>query len=420
MTAPRLPSTADPADLVYRAGSPFVRLAALLDGVRPAKDPLVMAVGEPKHPQPEFVAPVLNEALSGFSNYPAITGSETFRKAVADWATRRYALATPLDPLKNVLTANGSREALAFAAVAAVERARARLGRKRPALLLPNPFYQGYVGGALMAGADAFFQDGAFPDPLALDAETRDRLAAIYVASPANPQGTVMDRDGWLRLIDFARDHDVMLFADECYSELYGQTPPTGLLEAADESGHFDGLVSFNSLSKRSNLPGLRVGFMIGDADFLALSARLRNMAAPQVPLPLQAVAAAVLADEAHVADNRRRYEEKWTMADAILAPVAGYCRAEAGFFLWLEIGGDDAAFVRDLYAEEGLRILPGSYCAVPLAHLPAERQPGAGHIRIALVESPDITREGLTRLLAALRRHRPALFAAPSSDRTS
>jgi aspartate/methionine/tyrosine aminotransferase len=330
-------------------------------------------------------------------------GTDQFRAAAAGWLSRRYRLPTALDPDRQVLPLNGSREGLFYAAI----EARLRAGATDPTVLLPNPFYQAYAAGCAAAGARPVLVD-AGPDgaPLleAIDPALIDRAVAFYWASPANPQGTVTTAATWSRLIAAARRHGFLLFADECYSEIYRSTPVPGVLESAAATGGYDHVIAFNSLSKRSNLPGLRVGFAAGDAAFLARWLAFRNMAGPQVPTPLLAVAAAALGDEAHVVENRRLYNEKFAAAETILAPVFGPVTPEGGFCLWLDVAryGDDAALVARLWREAGVRALPGSYLA---AAGPDGRNPGAGRLRLALVDSLESTVTALTRLATLLSR---------------
>ncbi|WP_075214136.1 aminotransferase class I/II-fold pyridoxal phosphate-dependent enzyme [Mongoliimonas terrestris] len=389
--------------------SPFQRLAALLDGETPGLSPIDMTIGEPRHKVPDFVGPVLAGALADFGRYPPIRGTNAFRSAVADWLDRRYGLQTPIDRETGVLPLNGSREGLFFAAIEAVKRRGAVGGRTL--VLLPNPFYQVYAAAAEAAGAEAVLlpagpDTGFLPDLAAVEPALLERTAALFFASPANPQGAVASLDGWVGLIGLARRHGFMLFADECYSEIWRGAPPPGVLEAADRMGDgYGAVVSFNSLSKRSNLPGLRCGFAAGDADFLAGWAAFRNVAAPQVPLPVQAVAVAAFADEAHVVENRRLYDLKFAAAEARLGPLFGAVTPPGGFFLWLDVarfGGGEAVAAR-LWREAGVKSLPGAYLAADTG--PAGGNPGADYLRLAMVEAPDRTDAALARITGVLTR---------------
>lgn len=387
--------------------SPFQRLADLLAPVQPGRAPINLTVGEPRHPVPGFVAPVLAREIEGFGRYPAIKGSDAFRKAVADWIDRRFGLSGGVDVDRGILPLNGSREGLFFAALEA--KRRSKKATDRPAILLPNPFYQAYAAGAVAAGCEAVMiaagpETGFLPDLAALSDELLDRTVALYYASPANPQGAVASREAWRTIVATARAHDFMLFADECYSEIYrGDAAPAGVLAAAhDLGGGLDRVVAFNSLSKRSNLPGLRCGFAAGDPDFLTTWAAFRNMAAPQVPGPVQAVAVAAFGDEAHVIENRRLYDVKFEAAARMLGNRFGYETPPGGFFLWLDVaafGGGEAVAVR-LWREAGVRTVPGGYlCGIG----DDGRNPGADYLRVAMVESPALTEEALGRIVEIL-----------------
>jgi aspartate/methionine/tyrosine aminotransferase len=387
--------------------SPFQRLATLLRGRTAGRPAIDLTVGEPRHAVPGFVAQVLAAHVDDFGRYPPIRGTAAFREAVAGWLEKRYGLSAPIDRERGVLPLNGSREGLFSAAVHAVRTATGAKAR-RPAILLPNPFYAVYAAGAEAAGAEAVMlpagpETGFLPDLGAVDGDILDRAVAVFYASPANPQGAVASLDAWGDLVGLARDRGFLLFADECYSEIWRGAPPAGVLEAADRQGQgLAGVVAFNSLSKRSNLPGLRCGFAAGDPDFLDDWARFRNVAAPQVPLPVQAVAVAAYADEDHVVANRRLYDEKFARAEALLGPRFGPVTPPGGFFLWLDVarfGGGEAVALR-LWEEAGVRVLPGGYLAVPG---PDGRDPGADYIRIAMVEAPERTDEALTRLSEVL-----------------
>jgi N-succinyldiaminopimelate aminotransferase len=379
--------------------SPFVRLGELLADIEPGKSPINLAVGEPQHAFPGFVGPVIAAHLAEFGRYPAGKGTERFRGAVAEWLTRRYRLER-IDPERHVLVLSGTREGLFLAAIAA----KRRVPRNNPAMLIPNPFYAAYAAGALAADCEPVFLDataetGFLPDLDSLSDELLARTVAFYLASPANPQGSVADRTYLERLASLAKRFGFLMFVDECYGEIYTRQPPPGMLEAA--RGDFANVVVFHSLSKRSNLPGLRVGFAAGDPAFLASFLDLRNVAAPQVPVPAQEVAIAAYADESHVEANRRLYAEKFDLADQILGNRYGYRRPGGGFFLWLDVKahGDSEAVAVRLWREAGLRVLPGSY----IARESAGRNPGTGYIRVALVQDRETAAEALHRLVAAL-----------------
>jgi aspartate/methionine/tyrosine aminotransferase len=383
--------------------SPFVRLRELLGDAGPGKPAISLAVGEPQHPVPNFVGPVLAAHIDEFGRYPMNKGIEPFCRAAADWLGRRFVLPRPLDPDTEILVLNGSREGLFLAALAARNWVSGRGGR--PAILMPNPFYAAYAAGAVAADCEPVYlpataATGFLPDLDALSDQLLARTVAFYIASPANPQGAVASRAYLERLADLAVRFGFLVFSDECYSEIYSQHAPAGMLEAA--GADFANVVVFQSLSKRSNLPGLRIGFVAGDRKFLARFLDLRNVAAPQVPVPLQRVAVAAYADEAHVEVNRALYRRKFDLADQIIGNRYGYRRPAGGFFLWLDVsaqGGDETATLQ-LWREAGLRVVPGRYLAQPQAD---GSNPGEGFIRVAMVHDHDTAAEALHRLVAAL-----------------
>jgi N-succinyldiaminopimelate aminotransferase len=385
------------------ARSPFMRLADLLGGIEPGMPPINISVGEPQHPVPSFVGPVLASQTAAFGRYPGNAGTDRFRQAVAGWLGRRYQLPRPIEPLTEILVLGGSREGLFLAAIAAKRLAGERPGR--PAILLPNPFYAPYAAGAVAADCepvylDATAENGFLPDLDALAPALLARTVGFYLASPANPQGSVADKDYLTRVAALARQHNFMLFADECYSEIYWKEKPTGALEVAGTN--FTNVAAFNSLSKRSSLPGLRVGFVAGDKRFLKAFLDLRAVSAPQVPVPAQEVAVAAYSDETHVEENRALYRAKFDLADQILGNRYGYKRPAGGFFLWLDVsqhGGSEAATVK-LWKDAGLRVVPGNYAARPR---PDGTNPGEGYVRVAMVQDREVTAEALHRLVAVL-----------------
>jgi aspartate/methionine/tyrosine aminotransferase len=380
--------------------SPFARLTELLAPYQPGKPLITLSLGEPQHPVPGFVGPVLAQHIADFGRYPIAKGIEPFRRSAAAWLGTRFSLPRAVDPESEVLVLNGSREGLFFAALTAARFVTQRKGR--PAILMPNPFYPAYGAGARAAGCEAVYlpttpANGFLPDLDALDEATLARTVAIYIASPANPQGAVASRDYFSRLKNLADRFGFVILSDECYSEIYTRNAPGSMLEAAGSD--FARVVAFQSLSKRSNLPGMRVGFAAGDRKFLAMFHELRNVAAPQVPVPLQQVAVAAYGDEAHVEENRRLYRIKFDLADQIIGNRFGYRRPAGGFCLWLDVsghGGDEAATVK-LYKDAGVRVVPGSYLARQQAD---GSNPGAGYIRVAMVQDSETTAEALHRLV--------------------
>jgi N-succinyldiaminopimelate aminotransferase len=383
--------------------SPFVWLRELLGSIEPGKPPISLAVGEPQHAVPAFVGPILAAHIDEFGRYPMNKGLDAFCEAAAAWLGRRFALPRPIDPASEILVLNGSREGLFLAAIAAARFVSGRRGR--PAMLLPNPFYAAYAAGAVAANCEPVYlpataATGFLPDLETLSEDLLARTVAFFIASPANPQGAVADLAYLRRVVALARRFGFLLFSDECYSEIYTRRPPAGILEAAGPD--FANVIEFQSLSKRSNLPGLRIGFAAGDRKFLARFLELRNVSAPQVPMPAQRVAIAAYGDEAHVEENRRLYAQKYDLADKVIGERYGYRRPDGGFFLWLDVsgfGGDEAVALR-LWREAGLRVVPGRYLAREQAD---GSNPGLGYIRIAMVQDQETTAQALHRLVAVL-----------------
>jgi len=393
------------------ARSPFVRLRELLGDHGPGATSIDLSIGEPGHKFPPFVGEVLARAQAGFSKYPPARGTPAFRAAVGAWLERRYDLGTGFDPETSILPLAGSREGLFLIALLAANRARTR-GIERPVIAIPNPFYQTYAAAVHAAGGEAIYlpatgDHGYLPDFETLSAPARARLAAVYLCSPANPQGAVASLGYWRRLIAFVRAHRAIVIADECYSEIYRQTPPPGVLEAAN--GDFNSVLSFNSLSKRSNLPGLRAGFVAGDPALISAFAAHRNVAAASVPLPVMAVAEAVYGDETHVRENRALYNLKFDAAAQILQDGFAHQTPPGAFFLWLDMGGKVSraldtsgamtpgeAAALHLWREAGVKVLPGHF----LEKAPETGSgPGASYIRIALVGDLEETKTALNRL---------------------
>ncbi|WP_417628922.1 aminotransferase class I/II-fold pyridoxal phosphate-dependent enzyme [Pararhodobacter aggregans] len=372
----------------------FPRLRALLDPLPAGGEPIAMTIGEPKHAMPAFVGEVLAANLQGFNRYPANDGTEPLLSAISAWLKRRYGVTIANDRL---ITANGTREALFNAAVALSPETK---NGAKPVILTPNPFYQVYAIAALSVAAEPVYvpataATGHLPDYTALPPELLDRVTIAYLCSPANPQGAVASADYWAELLALAEKHDFRIFADECYAEIYRDTPPPGILEVAARIGADpERVVSFHSLSKRSNLPGLRSGFVAAGPQSMKAIRQLRAYAGAPLPDPLQAVAAAVWNDEAHVAESRALYQRKYRIADEIFGGLNAYMPPEAGFFLWLPVADGEQAAVK-LWQETGVRVLPGAY----LSREVGGENPGAGYIRVALVAPEDETRRGLTLL---------------------
>jgi N-succinyldiaminopimelate aminotransferase len=379
---------------------PFERLRALLDGVTPsaAHAPLNLSIGEPKHPTPALIRDALVAHLDGLSAYPATAGTPALREAIAAWLQRRYGLRR-VDPASEVLPVNGSREALFAFAQAVIDPG------ERARVVCPNPFYQIYEGAALLAGAEPHFVE-QWPEarfrsdwdavPEAVWADTR----LLYTCTPGNPTGVVLSLDDWRRLFELSDRHGFTIAADECYSEIHfdDAAPPLGALQAAQALGRDDWrrLVVFSSLSKRSNAPGMRSGFVAGDASILKRFLLYRTYHGSAMSLPVQAASIAAWGDEAHVAENRALYRHKFDAVTPVLARVLETARPDAGFYLWARVpSGDDQSFCRSLFAQYNVLVLPGSF----LARDHGGRNPGRGFVRIALVDSPASCVEAAARI---------------------
>jgi len=377
---------------------PFEKLRVLLAGLAPAGRPIPLSIGEPQHATPELVRRAVADHLDGLSSYPATAGHERLRAAIAGWFERRYGLKT-LDPRTQVLPVNGTREALFAFAQAVIDP-----GRPQPAVVSPNPFYQIYEGAALLAGAEPLFLNQTADTGFALDLDaltpqqwTRTQL--LYVCSPANPSGRVLTLDEWRSLFDRADRYGFVIASDECYSEIYDERPPLGALEAAQRLGRdgFPNLVVFNSLSKRSNAPGLRSGAVAGDARLLERFLLYRTYHGCAMSLVVQHASIAAWGDEAHVADNRRLYRQKFDALVPMLEPVLPAPRPEAGFYLWARVpGGDDEAFARELFRDTNVTVVPGRYLARDAHGI----NPGRGYVRLALVPSLSDCLEAARRIV--------------------
>ncbi|WP_100633078.1 succinyldiaminopimelate transaminase [Pseudomonas qingdaonensis] len=367
---------------------PFEKLRALLDGVTPAADKraIALSIGEPKHASPAFVAKALADNLDKMAVYPTTLGLPALRESIVHWSERRFGVpAGWLNAAQHVLPVNGTREAL-FAFTQAV------VSRGEDALIVsPNPFYQIYEGAALLAGAQPHYlpcldSNGFNPDFDAVPAEIWQRCQILFLCSPGNPTGALVPLDTLKKLIALADEHDFVIAADECYSELYfdEQAPPPGLLSACVELGRsdFKRCVVFHSLSKRSNLPGLRSGFVAGDAEILKAFLLYRTYHGCAMPVQTQLASVAAWNDEAHVLENRDLYREKFDAVLQVLAPVMDVQKPDGGFYLWPKVPGDDAQFCRDLFEQQHVTVVPGSYLSREVEGF----NPGAGRVRLALV----------------------------------
>jgi N-succinyldiaminopimelate aminotransferase len=367
---------------------PFERLARLTAGVTPPADlaPIAMSIGEPRHAPPEVVLRALRENLHRLDTYPSTIGLPQLREACAEWLHRRYRLpAGSVDPATQVLPVNGTREALFAFVQAAVD------GRHEPVVAMPNPFYQIYEGAALLAGARPLLLDTSaagqyLPDLDAVPEQLWRHCQVLFLCSPGNPTGKVLPRQLLLRALELAERHDFIIAADECYTEIYldERSPPPGLLEVCRSSGRerFERCIVFHSLSKRSSVPGLRAGFVCGDAQLIARFLLYRTYHGSAMPVPTQLASLAAWRDDAHAAHNRRLYQEKFARVLPILSPVLPVEKPDGAFYLWTDVREDDERFTRDLYASQAVSVLPGSY----LARAGAAGNPGAGRVRISLV----------------------------------
>ncbi|MDA0262310.1 MAG: aminotransferase class I/II-fold pyridoxal phosphate-dependent enzyme [Proteobacteria bacterium] len=384
---------------------PFQRLRSLLADVAPPKDraPIVMAIGEPRHPYPDFVGDVLNRERGSWGGYPPTTGTPEYRQATAAWATRRYHLPEGmLDPDRHIVPLSGTREGLFLIALTVVPQAKAG---GVPLVLMPNPFYHCYAGAAVAAGGEPRYlpatrENGFLPDFSSLSETELARTALVYLCSPANPQGSVAKLDYLKQVIALARAYDFVVVVDECYAEIYLDDPPPGVLQACAELGDdFTKVLAFHSLSKRSSTPGLRCGFAAGDPYLIERFVAFRNYGCAQVPLPVYAAGTALWRDEAHVEANRALYRVKFDAAEEILGGHYGFFRPQGAFFLWLDVGDGEAA-TRELWARGAIRTLPGGYLTRDTGAAP---NPGNAYIRVALVNDLEITREALLGIRSIL-----------------
>ena len=379
----------------------FSRLRELLDGVEPGGREISMAIGEPKHSFPEWVTDIIVQNAGGFNDYPSNEGIPELKKQIVDWLQRRYSVS--LDPQKNVLVLNGTREGLYNSLIALCPE---RKNNSRPIVLIPNPFYQVYMASSLTVNAEPYFVEAApennhLPDFSAVSKDILRRTAGVYLCSPSNPQGAVATSEYWVELLNLAEQYDFKIFADECYSEIYRDQAPPGALEALNKiTANPERLVIFHSLSKRSNLPGLRSGFLATGPENLKRLVQLKSYGGAPLPKPLQYAAAAVWGDDEHVKENRKLYAAKYKLADDILSGLEGYSSPEAGFFLWIKVQ-DSEKTTLDLWRETGVRVLPGAY----LAQEKNGKNPGQDFIRVALVAQQKITGEALAKIRSFLEK---------------
>jgi len=383
---------------------PFEKLAALLRDVAPPADKseILLSIGEPAHALPDFLSTSGQKLVSALGRYPLTRGSWALRETIAQWLARRYKLSRPVDAETEILPTNGSREALFSFIQAVVDHTETH----KPVVVMPNPFYQIYEGGALLAGAETRYlnnleSNGFLPDLDQLSASVWERTQLLILCSPDNPTGSVVTREVLARAFELAQQHDFIVALDECYSEIYfdEDSPPPGLLQYADSTGNsrFERCIIFQSLSKRSNLPGLRSGFVAGDASILNDYYRYRTYHGCTLSPMVQELSIRAWSDENHVAENRALYGEKFDLALAILRPAMDVSKPDAGFYLWPQTAMDETAFTRGLYAAENIKVLPGSY----LSRESGGINPGQRRVRMALVQDLDTTREAAKRIAA-------------------
>ena len=385
---------------------PFERLRSLFSGVtpNPQRTPISLSIGEPRHATPQFIRDALCAATGGLANYPTTAGTPALREAIAAWLVRRHGLAT-LDAATQVLPVLGSREALFAFAQTVIDAS-----RPGARVVVPNPFYQIYEGAALLAGAtphcvNRLAANGYSPQWDLVPESVWAGTQLLFVCSPDNPTGRVMTIDDWGRLFALSDRHGFVIAADECYSEVYfdESKPPQGALGAAAKLGRatFPRLVSFGSLSKRSNVPGLRSGYVAGDAALIKAFLLYRTYHGSAMSPAVAAASLAAWKDEEHARANRALYAEKFSKLQPVLDGILPAPRPDASFYLWTRVPGDDAEFARRLYAEEAVTVLPGSYLGRHVEGV----NPGAGYVRIALVAQPDECTEAIHRIVSFARR---------------
>jgi N-succinyldiaminopimelate aminotransferase len=394
-------------DLDRLQSYPFQKLNNLLEGTKPNAQlkPISLYIGEPKHPTPQFIRQALIDNLDGLAVYPLTLGAEGLRIAIADWLKQRYGL-NQISAQTEIIPVNGSREALYAFAHTIVDRS-----KPRPAVVVPNPFYQIYEGAALLAGAETEFlhnlpANNFSADYTQLPDEVWKRTQLIFVCSPGNPTGRVMDMNEWKALFDLSDRYGFVIASDECYSEIYfdEKNPPIGALQAAQHFGRsgYPRLVVFSSLSKRSNCPGMRSGFVAGDAQILKKYLLYRTYQGCAMSPPIHAASIAAWRDEAHVVENRRLYRDKFDTAMSILGKTPGVQMPDASFYLWIDTRRDDTAFTRELYEQFNVTVLPGSYLAREARGI----NPGRNFARVALVASTAECAEAAQRIADFISRN--------------
>jgi len=384
---------------------PFSRLRSLIDKVSPKEEPIDFSIGEPKHSVPPFVSEAIIKNTNLLNKYPPNFGSEKLLESISAWLAKRYEIIPP-DPNTNLMVLNGSREGIFNATLALCNK---KIASKKPIVLIPNPFYQCYLAAALAADAKPIFvpasQENHFlPNFSKVSPKNLNKTSILFICSPSNPQGAVADLPYWKSLFDLAELYGFKIFSDECYSEIYKEKKPIGILQAS-KIFSFDPekVLSFNSLSKRSNLPGLRSGFVCGGKKTMSSIKKLRSYGGAPLPMPIQEVSKLAWDDEKHVKINLSLYRKKYKVADKIFQNFEGYKSPEAGFFLWLKVG-DGEKITLSLWKNHGIKCLPGSYLTYKKKYYSKLNDPGSDFIRVALVNSIDKTAKGLLKIAKTLK----------------
>ncbi len=386
---------------------PFSRLRNLLDKVKPLGETLDFSIGEPKHSVPSFVAGEIVKHTNQLNNYPANFGSKKLLEAISLWLASRYSI-NPPSPDTDLMALNGSREGIFNATLALCNK---NIDAVKPVILIPNPFYQCYLAAALAADAEPVFvpampSNSFLPDFSKISKKTLNRTSILMMCSPSNPQGAVADLNYWKSLLNLAELYGFKIFSDEVYSEIYRGIKPIGILQASAKLFHDpEKSLSFNSLSKRSNLPGLRSGFVCGGQRSIKSIKKLRSYGGAPLPIPVQEVSILAWSDEKHVEKNRKLYRKKYELADSVFKHFEGYNSPNAGFFLWLRVGNGEK-LTYSLWKNHGVRCLPGAYLTNQKKNTKNFNDPGFDFIRIALVNSVEKTMVGLKKVAESLQAH--------------
>lgn len=379
---------------------PFQRLAESLRGINPPKKMISidMSIGEPGHTQPKFVKDIINQSFRGWEKYPPTIGTTELRKSCINWLNRRYNLNKEmLDEATNVLPVSGTRDGLFSIALACVNN-------KNTQVFIPNPFYQVYLGAAVISGANFKFlqsqkEDNFLPNLKELEKKIKSN-DLVYICSPSNPQGKSANIDYWKKIISLIKKNNALLIADECYSEIYTGEAPTGVLEACKiMNKSMNNIIAFHSLSKRSNTPGLRSGFAVGDKKIIKAFIKLRRYMGGQLPLPIQTISVALWNDDLHVEKNRRIYKNKFKYAHKILQNYPGYYKPDGGFYLWLDVG-NGVGMAKKLWSEAAVKVLPGLF----LGSGKKNSNPGKNYIRVAMVPPEKECATAIDRIAKVLK----------------